>query len=157
MRTHYFWQYPLGSYMLSDNGIVCFGVVRQWNCLVWCCRTMELFGLIVTTLYNFCCPRVTQLFHSPRADTTFSSSPWHNFMHASANTLKSILCVWNARMTTSASHYLLPLLSKSAQLTGSDTHNHLRKFLPNHLLCFRTDSFSQTQHLSITKKECLYT
>ena len=50
MRTHYFWQYPIGSYMLSDNGIVCFGVVVQWNCLVLCCRTMELFGLVLS--YN---------------------------------------------------------------------------------------------------------
>ena len=79
--------------VLSDNGIVWFGVVRQWNCLVWCCQTMELFGLahkgppcgvlsdngIVWfgsyNLYNFCCPRVTQLFHHPLSNTTFFSCP----------------------------------------------------------------------------------
>ena len=25
-----------------------FLVVRQWNCLVWCCQTMELFGLVLS-------------------------------------------------------------------------------------------------------------
>ena len=99
MRTHYFWQYPLViiscSYMLSHNGIVWFGVVVQWNCLVWCCRTMELFGLVLSdngivwfgsyNLYNFCCPRVThkgapcgpQLFHYPLSNTTFFSWRGH--------------------------------------------------------------------------------
>ena len=52
MRTHYFWQYPLViiscSYMLSDNVIVWFCVVRQLNCLVWCCQTIELFGLVLS-------------------------------------------------------------------------------------------------------------
>ena len=57
--------------VLSDNGIVWFVVVRQWNCLVWCCRTMELFGSVLSynvivsfnsyNMCNFCLSSVTQL------------------------------------------------------------------------------------------------
>ena len=34
----------------SCHNIMFLHVVTQWNCLVWCCRTMELFGLVLS--YN---------------------------------------------------------------------------------------------------------
>ena len=96
MRTHYLWQYPLViiscSYMLLHNVIVWFGVVIQCNCLIWCCRTMELFGLahkgplshnvIVWfnnyNLYKFCCPRADPQAPPPLC-VGITLSPLHCF------------------------------------------------------------------------------
>jgi len=50
MFLHVVTQWICFGLVLSYNGIVWFGVVTQLNCLVWCCRTIELFDLVLS--YN---------------------------------------------------------------------------------------------------------